>query len=102
MAGNFRIDINTQTLKDTSRRVTNINNCLDDQLTRINRLMNETEADWQSDAGREIREAMDALRPRFEQYKEVVTAYARFLEDTAQSYENTESSIQSNASAFRK
>jgi len=44
---------------------------------------------------------MNALKPRFEEYKAVVESYAKFLVTTAQSYEATETAIQSNASAFK-
>ena len=63
--------------------------------------MNDLEATWKSDAASDIRAAMNALKPRFEEYKNVVESYAKFLVNTAQNYESTESGIQSNASAFK-
>ena len=44
---------------------------------------------------------MNALKPRFEEYKTVVESYAKFLVNTAQSYESTESAIQNNANEFK-
>ena len=44
---------------------------------------------------------MNALKPRFEEYKNVVESYCKFLDKTAQSYEATEGAIQTNASAFK-
>lgn len=95
------IQISTQVLLDTAEKVRNINNTLDSKLTDINKSMNDLEATWKSDAASDIRAAMNAMKPRFEEYKNVVESYAKFLVNTAQSYESTESAIQTNASAFK-
>lgn len=95
------IQISTQVLVDTASKVRNINATLDSKLADINKSMNDLEATWKSDAATDIRAAMNALKPRFEEYKNVVESYAKFLVNTAQSYETTESAIQSNASAFK-
>ena len=95
------IQISTQVLVDTAAKVREINKNLDDDLQKINRSMNDLEATWQSDAAKEIRANMNALKPRFEQYKAVVESYAKFLVDTAQNYESTESSVETNARQFK-
>lgn len=95
------IQISSQVLIDTADRVRSINNTLDSKLAEINKNMNDLESTWKSDAATDIRAAMNALKPRFEEYKNVVESYAKFLVSTAQSYETTEGSIQSNASAFK-
>jgi len=95
------IQISTQVLVDTATKIRNINNTLDQKLAEINKNMNDLEATWKSDAGSEIRAAMNALKPRFEECKTVVESYAKFLNNTAASYENTETAIQNNASAFK-
>jgi len=74
---------------------------LDSKLADINKSMNDLEATWKSDAASDIRAAMNAMKPRFEEYKNVVESYAKFLVNTAQSYESTESAIQTNAQAFK-
>ena len=74
---------------------------MDEKLADINKNMNDLEATWKSDAATDIRAAMNALKPKFEQYKNVIESYAKFLVNTAQSYETTEGAIQSNASAFK-
>ena len=99
MAGS--IQISTQVLLDTAQKVRTINDSLETTLAEINKNMNNLEATWKSDAGSEIRHAMNALKPRFDEYKAVVESYAKFLVETAQNYESTESSIQSSASAFK-
>lgn len=95
------IQISTQVLLDTADKVRTINNTLDSKLADINKNMNDLEATWKSDAASDIRAAMNALKPRFEEYKNVVESYAKFLVNAAQNYESTESGIQSNASAFK-
>lgn len=95
------IQISTQVLLDTADKVRSINATLDQKLADINKNMNDLEATWKSDAATDIRVAMNALKPRFEEYKNVVESYAKFLVNTAQNYETTEGTIQSNASAFK-
>ena len=95
------IQISTQVLLDTAEKVRNINSTLDSKLADINKSMNDLEATWKSDAASDIRAAMNAMKPRFEEYKNVVESYAKFLVNTAQSYESTESAIQANVQAFK-
>ena len=95
------IKISTQVLTETAQKVRNCNTAMDEKLADINKAMNDLEATWKSDAANDIRAAMDAMKPKFAQYKEVVNSYADFLTKTAQSYETTESAIQSNANAFK-
>lgn len=96
------IQISTQVLVDTAEKVRSINNTLDSKLAEINKNMNDLESTWwKSDAATDIRAAMNALKPRFEEYKNVVESYAKFLVTTAQSYETTEGAIQNNAGAFK-
>lgn len=95
------IQISTQVLLDTADKVRTINSTLDQKLADINKNMNDLEATWKSDAATDIRAAMNALKPRFEEYKNVVESYAKFLVNTAQNYESTESTVQTNASAFK-
>ncbi len=95
------IQISTQVLLETAEKVRNINATLDSKLADINKSMNDLEATWKSDAASDIRAAMNAMKPRFEEYKNVVESYAKFLVNTAQSYESTESAVQTNAGAFK-
>lgn len=95
------IKVSTQVLLDTADKVRNINHTLDDKLAEINNQMNMLNNSWKSDAATDIIAAMNALKPRFSEYKQVIDSYAKFLVATAQSYEETEGRIQSNASAFK-
>ncbi len=95
------IKVSTQTLLDTAKKVRDINKIMDQKLADCNKQMNDLEATWKSDAATDIRAAMNALKPRFEEYRTVVESYAKFLDVTAQSYETTETTIQNNAGAFK-
>lgn len=95
------IKVSTQVLLDTAEKVRTINTTMDGKLADINKTMNDLESTWRSDAATDIRAAMNALKPRFEEYKTVVESYAKFLVSTAQSYDITETSIQNNAGAFK-
>lgn len=95
------IKISTQVLAETATKVRNINTAMDEKLEQINKNMNDLESTWKSDAATDIRAAMNALKPRFEEYKAVVESYAKFLDQTAQSYETTETSVQANANQFK-
>ncbi|MCM1190295.1 MAG: pore-forming ESAT-6 family protein [bacterium] len=96
------IKISTQVLVDTAKKVRDCNTKMDQKLADCKKQMNDLEATWKSDAASDIRAAMNALAPRFEEYKTVIESYAKFLDQTAQSYEATESSIQNNAGEFHK
>lgn len=95
------IKISTQVLQDTAQKVRDINSSMDEKLTEINKNMNDLENTWKSDAATEIRAAMNALKPRFESLKATVESYAKFLVNTASSYEATETAVQNNASQFK-
>ena len=95
------IQVTTQVLVDTASTVRSLNTTLDDKLMEINKNMNDLEATWKSDAATDIRAAMNALNPRFEEYKSVVESYAKFLVNTAQNYDTTETTVQNNAGQFK-
>ncbi len=95
------IKISTQVLRDTADKVRDCNKNMDQKLADINKNMNDLQATWKSEAADDIRAAMNAMKPRFEEYKNVIESYAKFLVNTAQNYETTEGAIQSNANAFK-
>jgi WXG100 family type VII secretion target len=95
------IQVATQALTDTASKVLGINGTLNAKLADCNSAMNALENSWDSDASKDIRGAMNALKPKFEQYKGVVDSYCKFLQTTAQTYEDTEAAIQGNAGAFK-
>ena len=95
------IKISTQVLTETAAKVRNCNTAMDEKLADINLKMNDLQSTCKSDAAEDIRAAMNAMKPRFEEYKNVIESYAKFLDNTAQSYESTEGAIQGNANQFK-
>lgn len=99
MAG--AIKVSTQILTETAGKIRSINGSMDEKLKNINAKMDALENTWQSVASSDIRAAMTAMKPRFEEYRRVVDSYAKFLDTTAQSYETTETAAQNNAGQFK-
>ena len=95
------INISTNEVVTTARKISAINEKLDDSLAEINKSMNDLSASWKSDGAEDIRAAMNALKPKFVEYKNVIDSYAKFLMEVAQRYENTESVVENNANQFK-
>lgn len=74
-----------------------LNNCLQE----IYAVMKQLSAYWQSPSSETIRNRFQAMLPVFDSYKAIVESYARFLEQTASSYQQLENQLNSNADAFR-
>lgn len=96
------IKVSPSVLRDTAKKIDDINASLDEKLQEISRCMDQTEGSYISKDGRAIREAMDAMKPRFTEYKEIVASYATFLRQAADSYGSTENSLESNANQFKQ
>ncbi len=96
-----QIKVSTQVLTETAGEIDRLNAQMGEKLRDINNKMQNLSATWRSDAAEEIRNAMNAMKPRFEEYQNVVDSYAKFLTSTAQSYESTEQAVQSNAQQFK-
>lgn len=75
------------------------NQTLDDTLKQIKNIINALEADWTSDASDTIRSKINGMQKKFDSYREVIESYAKFLDNTVDQYEKTESDLQSNASS---
>ena len=72
-----------------------------DILNDIKTTINNLEGSWASEAGAEIRAAITAMQPRFDQYKQVTDSYREFLLKTADLYARTESELKTMASDFK-
>lgn len=98
------INVSSEVLNETASKIRTYNTQMDIDLdsvfTQITTL--ESEYGWTSQASETIRESMNALKPKLEKFTEAVEMYAKFLVDTAQLYEETESTINTNASQFAK
>lgn len=70
------------------------------KLHEIQRLIKSLEGEWESNAAVEIRNKIQGMEPRFQDYHDVVDNYAKFLRNTAEAYGVTEQTNTSNASQF--
>ena len=96
-----RINIDTARVSACCAKIRSCNAQLDACLKEIERNMAGLQANWQSDAGEAIRNNFQASANRyFLEYKEHVERYAKFLDQTVETYTATETNIKSNASAF--
>lgn len=71
------------------------------ELYEMKQIMNQLSANWQSPAAETIRSRFNGMIPIFENYREIVEGYAKFLDHTVTVYESTENSIQQNAASFQ-
>ncbi len=95
------INVSEQALRETAQVIAQKNASMDQILNEINAKMQSLEGTWVSEAGTEIRANMAAMKPRFDQYKEVVDSYQKFLITTADTYVSTEQSLKGMAQAFK-
>lgn len=95
------ISISLGEVAKTAGTIRSINQNLTARLEEIKKEMNSLAATWQSDASNTIRNNFNALAPRFEEYKNVVESYAKFLDNTVTNYNAAETAINSNASQFK-
>jgi WXG100 family type VII secretion target len=95
------INISLGEVSQTAASIRNINQVLDARLSDIKAQMNSLTSTWQSDAANTMVNNFNALVPKFEEYKNVVESYAKFLDYTVNSYDTAETAINNNASAFK-
>jgi WXG100 family type VII secretion target len=95
------IKVSLGEVSKTAGSIRTINTSLSARLEEIKKEMNALSSTWQSDAANTIRNNFNALAPRFEEYKNIVESYAKFLDITVTSYDQAESAINNNASAFK-
>jgi len=95
------INITTEELISAAAELRNLNNSLTEGLKDAAAQMDALENTWNSTASTEIRENMNNMRPRFEEYMQIIESYAAFLVSTATAYEQTESNITSLADQFK-
>ncbi|ADU31793.1 pore-forming ESAT-6 family protein [Evansella cellulosilytica] len=85
----------------TANQIRTLNQSLSSNLEEIKKEMNTLSQTWQSDASNTIRTNFNALSPRFEEYRQVVDSYAKFLDNTVTNYNSAETAINNNANAFK-
>ena len=71
-----------------------------EDLHEIQRLIKSLEGEWESNSAVAIRQKIQGMEPRFQQYHDVVDNYAKFLRNTANEYIATETTNTNNAEQF--
>lgn len=94
------IKISTSQVAATASQIRTLNTSLESRLSDIKAQMNGLTSTWQSDGCTAIQSKFNALEPKFAEYKQIVESYAKFLDNTAASYDATETAVESNANAF--
>jgi len=93
--------INWNEVRATATTIRGLNEKLALNLQDIKTQMNNMNSSWESDASNTIIANFNALAPKFDNYREVVDSYSKFLDTTATSYQDTDQAINNNANAFK-
>lgn len=91
------IKISLQEVSNCQKQIEALNQKIYTLLIEIKTNMNNLNAVWISDSANTIRTRFNQFSNRFDIQKETINAYAKFLELTVNSYDNLESTINSNA-----
>lgn len=88
-------------LEGWASKLDGLNNEMKNELETIQKKITSLNgAAYESNSAVTIREKIQGMTPRFEQYYDVVNNFSKFLRNTAQAYEATEGSLDSNAKNF--
>lgn len=94
-------------IKISLNEVSNLANSLRSINTNISEVLNNTRSEmlklqevWQSNGSETIRERFNLFSKQFDEAYSVIDAYAKFLDMTVTSYENLETTINTNAQSF--
>ena len=94
------IKISFEEVKAKAVEIHNCNVNLDEDLQTIRNTINSLESEWESDASATIRSKIEGMSGKFKNYYDIIESYVKFLNDTVQSYTDTEAAINTNASLF--
>ena len=93
--------INYGAFAGRANTIKNENDKLMSDLQEIKRLINDgTANNWLSNAAETTRSKIVGMETRFQQYYDVVDNYVKLIRNTAQAYEQTEKTNDSNAQQF--
>lgn len=93
------IKITFSEVRTKTQQIRTHNDKLSETLQQIKSIINALESEWTSDTSDTIRAKITGMQPKFDSYKEVIESYAKFLDNTVEQYETTESTLQSNAAS---
>jgi WXG100 family type VII secretion target len=93
------IKITFEEVRAKATEIRGYNDTLTTTLENIKNAINALEAEWTSDTSDTIRAKITGMQPKFDSYKEVIESYAQFLNNTADEYEQAETTLNQNASS---
>ncbi|MBQ6490436.1 MAG: pore-forming ESAT-6 family protein [Solobacterium sp.] len=96
---NLRISL--AEVSECASSIRTLNQQMFDLLIRMKNDMNETNVSWISDGGETIRARFNQFAARFDNQKETIDSYAKFLDMTVSSYDSLETTITSNAESIQ-
>lgn len=94
------INIALTEVSNLASEIRRINTNIDDILSYAKREMMSLSNDWQSSGSDMIQNRFNYFSNRFIEQRDVIEAYARFLDFTVSSYDSLESTITKNASSI--
>ena len=92
--------VNFGSFENWATKISADNDKLLQQLEDINTKINSLSSSYQSDASSTIRDKITGMKPRFDQYHQVIDSYARFIRSTGEAYRGTENINNNTASDF--
>lgn len=95
------ISISLEEVSSTASSIAARNTQLTDKLGEISQRMAGLSSTWQSESAEVIRAKMEGMKPVFENYREIIDSYVKFLNETVSSYTAVETQIKNNASSFQ-
>ncbi len=92
------IKISLQEVQNCQKQIENLNERIYGLLIDMKNQMNSLNASWISDSANTIKTRFNQFSARFDTQRETIDAYAKFLALTISSYDNLETTINTNAS----
>ena len=94
------IKITFSEVRNKAAQIRKCNDNLNQHLADIKSSITALDAEWTSDASDTIRQKITGMQTKFDNYYTIIESYATFLDTTVTNYEQAESAINTNASAF--
>ncbi|MBQ1468915.1 MAG: pore-forming ESAT-6 family protein [Solobacterium sp.] len=95
------LKISLAEVSECASRIRILNQTMYELLMNMKKEMDNTNISWISEAGETIRSRFNQFAARFDQQKEIIDTYAKFLDMTVSSYDTLETTINSNASGMQ-
>lgn len=95
-----QLKISLAEVQNASLNLRGCNQQIYDFLSHAKSEMDKLAAFWQSESSETARQRFQQFSTQFEAQREIIEAYARFLDHTVETYDALETAINSNASSF--